>query len=331
MITATHSDIPADLESRVDSDPLIAGSTAVLGLGLLALGLVRALFAPTFAVEIRSWSTLFMAVVLQALPFLALGVVVSGLVAVFLSPTVLNRIVPKNVYLGVPAAALVGVALPGCECASVPVSARLMAQGVPGPAALAFLVASPAINPVVLIATAVAFPGQPKMVFARFVASVIAATVIGWVWAKWGTAPRVALPDERMLHERRILRFASTAHHDLLHAGSFLVIGAAATSTLQTLVPRSVIDQVAGLGALSVVALALLAFVLAVCSEADAFVVAGLQGFPSPPDLPSSWSGQWSTSSSSRCMQAPSDENSPRVSGRSCSSLQSHLRLSYLR
>ncbi len=277
MLTQTRQTVRIQPVRTVS--PLIDRGAKLLGIGFALLLAVRTIIAPEFAPGIQSWSTLFIAVVLQALPFLAMGVVISGLVAVFLSPTILKRIVPSNVYLGVPAAALAGVALPGCECASVPVSARLMSQGVAGPTALAFLVASPAINPVVLIATAVAFPNEPRMVVARFVASLLAATVIGWLWAKWGTAPRIELPDERQLRMGRIERFASTAHHDLLHAGSFLIIGAATTSTLQTIVPRTVIDHVAGLGVLSVLALALLAVVLAVCSEADAFIVAGLSRF----------------------------------------------------
>ena len=42
--------------------------------------------------------------------------------------------------------------------------------------------------------------------------------------------------------------FVETAEHDFLHAGGFLVIGAATAASLQTLVPRSVLDSVAGRG-----------------------------------------------------------------------------------
>ena len=69
--------------------------------------------------------------------------------------------------------------------------------------------------------------------------------------------------------------FVETAEHDFLHAGGFLIIGAAtAAASLQTLVPRSVLDSIAGRGLLGVLALAGLAVILAICSEADAFVAA---------------------------------------------------------
>jgi uncharacterized repeat protein (TIGR03943 family) len=70
-----------------------------------------------------------------------------------------------------------------------------------------------------------------------------------------------------------------TAQHDFLHAGGWLVLGAMTAATLQVVVPRSVLDGVADRQVLAVAALAGLAVVLAVCSEADAFVAASLNQF----------------------------------------------------
>lgn len=230
--------------------------------------------------SVQAWATVFVSICVQAFPFLVLGVTVSGALAAFVPPGALARLVPRHPVLGVPLAALAGVALPGCECGSVPIAGRLIACGAPPPAALAFLLAAPAINPVVLVSTAVAFPGRPAMVVARAVASVVAATTVGLVWAArgredWVARVRVATPATG----RRLDAFVDTARHDLLHAGGFLVVGAATAATLQTVVPRSVLDSVAGNGVVAVLALATLAVVLAICSEADAFVAAGLTQF----------------------------------------------------
>ena len=73
--------------------------------------------------------------------------------------------------------------------------------------------------------------------------------------------------------------FLVTAREDLLSAGGFLVIGAAAAAALQTLVPRAAVDVFAGSPVGSVLALAVLAVLLSICSEADAFVAAGLRQF----------------------------------------------------
>jgi uncharacterized membrane protein YraQ (UPF0718 family) len=109
----------------------------------------------------------------------------------------------------------------------------------------------------------------------------VAATVVGLLWARFG---RDGLLDgaRRRAHSQGGGRGAvllGTAQHDLLHAGGFLIVGAATAATLQTVVPRSALDAVADAGLLAALALAGLAVVLAICSEADAFVAAGLTQF----------------------------------------------------
>jgi hypothetical protein len=250
---------------------------AIVVLGLVAARVLLA--GVTDQPALQNWSTVFVAVTVQAMPFLVLGVAISGAVATFLSPERLARWLPRNRAVAVPVAALAGVVMPGCECGSVPVAARLAGGGVPGPAALTFLLAAPAVNPVVMVATAVAFPGRPEMVLARFLSSILAATVVGLLWTWKGDDSWT----ERLIVERpqgrAVARFSHAVEHDLLVAGGFLVLGAALTATLQTLVPRSVLDSVATSGPIAVLALGALAVLLAICSEADAFVAAGLAQF----------------------------------------------------
>ncbi len=229
---------------------------------------------------VANWSTIFVAVVVQATPFLVLGVAVSGAVTAFVPDGAITRVLPKRPVFAVPVAAVAGAALPGCECGSVPVARRLMGRGVAPAAALTFLLSSPAVNPVVLVATAVAFPGRPEMVLGRAVGGLLAAAVVGWVWTLLGR-------DDLLVRARRPVPgtgsplevFLATAQHDFLSAGGFLVVGAAAAATLQTVVPRAVVDAFAGSVWGSVLALAVLAVVLAICSEADAFVAASLRQF----------------------------------------------------
>jgi uncharacterized membrane protein YraQ (UPF0718 family) len=198
-------------------------------------------------------------------------------------------VLPRNPALAVPVAGVAGLALPGCECASVPVARRLMQQGVPSSVALAFLLAAPAVNPVVLVATAVAFPGHPEMVGARFAGSLATAVVTGWLWARFGKVRWFAeralarLPEDD--GRNRWLVFAETARHDLVDAGGFLVIGGLTAAVLNVVVPPSLVSAVGGHLVLGVVVMSLLAVVLALCSEADAFVAASLSTLPLLPRL----------------------------------------------
>jgi uncharacterized protein len=251
----------------------------LLVVALYSRGTLTGSFNP---VVLRTWTTVFVAIVVQALPFLVLGVLVSGAITALVSPLVLERLLPRPAVLAVPSAALAGAALPGCECASVPIAGRLCARGVQPAAALAFMLAAPAVNPVVLVATAVAFPGQPEMVLARFCGSLGTSITVGLLWSRVGDQRWVERARRRVSSAGdgpRWLAFSSAARHDLWDAGGWLVVGAAAAATLQVVVPRSLLLAVADHPALSALALGGLAVLLAICSEADAFVAASLREF----------------------------------------------------
>jgi uncharacterized membrane protein YraQ (UPF0718 family) len=233
------------------------------------------------AAGLRSWSTVFVSTFVQALPFLALGVTVSALIATFVSSSAVERVIPKRPVLAVPAAGLAGMALPGCECGAVPIAGRLMASGARPAVGLTFLLAAPAVNPVVLISTAVAFPGQPSMVLARYLASMAAAMTMGWLWIRRGREDLVHLRAAR--HgggDSRRDRMRNVMVHDFSHAGGYLVGGAMVAAGFQVLVPDRVIEAVSNNWVLAVLLMAVLAVILSLCSEADAFVAASLPGFP---------------------------------------------------
>ncbi|SDY11708.1 hypothetical protein SAMN05421504_104560 [Amycolatopsis xylanica] len=238
---------------------------------------------------LRTGSTVFVAVCVQALPFLVLGVLISGAIAAFVPARVLEKVLPRKQGAAVGVAGLAGVALPGCECASVPVARRLMGQGVAPAAALTFLLAAPAVNPVVMVATAVAFPGKPEMVAARFVGSLFTAMVMGWLWARWGKLEWITERALRRLPDvepgSRWKTFIETARTDLVEAGGFLVLGALISSAMGVLVPHQWFGVLSEQIVLGILVMAVLAVVLALCSEADAFVAASFSALPLLPKL----------------------------------------------
>ncbi|MFC3965697.1 permease [Nocardia jiangsuensis] len=268
---------------RVSSTWLLAGLVVA---GVLAQGLLAEAVAGS--VRARAAFTVFAGIFVQAVPFLVLGVVLSGLVAAFVSPRVLGKILPRNETAAIGVAGLAGAAVPGCECGVVPVARRLTDQGAPGAVALAFMLSAPAINPMVLIATAVAFPGEPGMVAARFAGSLATALLMGLLWSRLGQpgwmTPAPAHPHHTA-GRTRWETFTEAARHDLVQAAAFLVVGAAAAALLHVAVPPDWYAHLAGQLALAVLVLAVLAVLLALCSEADAFVAASMSALPLLPRL----------------------------------------------
>lgn len=262
------------------------GWQAWLVVGLLAAAFpLRQLVGPVLdQPAFQTWATIFLAIVVQSVPFLVLGVLLSGVISVLLSERMVARVVPRRPALAVPVAGIAGVGLPACECAVVPVANSLTRRGLPPAVALTFMLAAPAINPAVLVSTAVAFSGRVDMVAARFLASLLTAVVIGWIYV-WAAArfPALRLPDIRhRFHQdegSRWSRFAAAAWHDFLPAAGFLVLGAIVAAAINVWVPLRFVEAVADNAVLAVVALTLFAFVIALCSEADAFVAASLTAF----------------------------------------------------
>jgi uncharacterized membrane protein YraQ (UPF0718 family) len=246
-----------------------------------ALVLGRLFAAPLInARALEAWSTIFVAICVQALPFLVFGVTLSAAITAFVPASFWDNALPRRPALAVPTAACAGAVLPGCECASVPVAGGLMARGVRPSAALAFLLAAPAINPVVLVATAIAFPTNPDMVVGRFVASLVVAMVVGWVWMLFGKGEWLRIPTRaRGGAGGKWEDFRQAMRHDLMHAGGFLVVGGAAAATINVIVPADWVSGIAGITWLSVLTLAVLAVLMSICSEADAFVAASLNQF----------------------------------------------------
>ena len=257
----------------------------VLG-ALLAAVPVQAFLGPRLDSPVfQTWATVFLAIVVQSIPFLVLGVLLSGFISALLSEKLVARILPKNPALAVPMAGIAGIGLPTCECAAVPVAGGLARRGVPPAVALTFLLAAPAVNPAVIVSTAVAFQGRTDMVVARFAASMLVAVIVGWIYvAATKRVPALRMPHLRQVGhghggDTRLGRFVGAAWHDLLPAAGFLVIGAMIAAGINVLVPLNVVEAVADQLLVSILVLALFAFVVALCSEADAFIAVSLTAF----------------------------------------------------
>ena len=133
--------------------------------------------------QLNNGFTIFLSLLVEAMPFLLLGVLFSSLLLFFVDERKLVEKMPKNPLLGALVGSMIGFLFPVCECGNVPVARRFLIQGVPTPVAIGFLLAAPTINPVVIWATWTAFRDQPEIVILRVVFSLAIATIIGFVFS----------------------------------------------------------------------------------------------------------------------------------------------------
>ena len=259
-----------------------------------------------------AWA-IFQGLLLEAIPFLLLGVVIAGLARWLVPQGAWISRLPRHPVLAPITGALMGFALPACECGNVPVARRLLASGAPLGTGFGFLFAAPVLNPIVLASTWAAFPDQPWLLIARPLGAFLLAILLSLLLAQ---LPEAQLLETALLSERRLsqpLRKldllqrgsgligaplpASTAPRtqrpslrDVLDQSSrefldllaLLVLGCVIAATVQTWLPRSWLLAIGGAPTGSILALMLLAVVVSVCSSVDAFLALGFAAQVTP-------------------------------------------------
>ena len=230
--------------------------------------------------------TIFLGVVIEAAPFLLLGVLVSQALGLAVRRDRLAGWLPRGRLSSLAALAGVGALFPVCECGNVPVARRLVTRGVPVAAAMVFLLSAPALNPVVALSTYAAFREQPSIVGYRLVLTFVVAFGVGLLLSLHprpgellrggGDDPAWEPGPPAVSWRGRVGQFARGALGEFVEMGAVLVSGAALAALVQ--MARAALTGIGQGPALSVVAMMALAAVLSVCSTVDAFVALAYAG-----------------------------------------------------
>ncbi len=151
----------------------------IIGLWLASGWLVPSNLAP-LTNKLQGLVTTFQGIFIEALPFLSAGVIVSVLIGEFVKPQHLASFVPQNAFGASVFGSLLGLLFPVCECGAIPTSRRLLRKGAPAPMGIAFALAAPVVNPIVLISTSIAF-GDVRWALARVGFTIVIALTIGLI------------------------------------------------------------------------------------------------------------------------------------------------------
>lgn len=257
----------------------------MLGIGVVVVASLFAIdaFAPGFfadALPTRAQDglTLAISVLIESLPFVALGVLLSIVVQVWVPPGVIERWMPRRAWARRAVLSLLGMVVPVCECGNVPFARGLLMRGFSVPETLTFLIAAPIVNPIVIITTHQAFGFSDGILIARLLGGYAIANLIGWLYSRH-PSPDALLTDrfrdtcELVLDEpggrgrRSIAQFVI----ELRAVMPALIIGSALAGAVQVLIPRDVLLAIGSNPALSIVAMIVLAMVVSICSNVDSF------------------------------------------------------------
>ena len=268
------------------------------------------------AIRLQEMGTRFTAIIVTAFPLMVLGVLAFAIMEHVISRDRIIQLIPKQSWLAIPLAAILGVVLPVCDCGVVPTSRALLRREFGIAPALAFLIGAPVINPIVFVTTAIGFGFNYTIAITRLILTFVVATGVSFLaliafkddqleslilarQEKTLTVTRRA-SSRRARRQRRIaaVRLHSTtplppqlqaissivaaAGDELLDLGRFLILGALVAAAVQTFVPQSPLLSISQNVILSTVALMALASILSICSISDAPVAASFLGTFSP-------------------------------------------------
>nr|WP_214289306.1 permease [Bacillus subtilis] len=223
-------------------------------------------------------NSIFISILIEAIPFILIGVILSGIIQMFVSEEVIARIMPKNRFLAVLFGALAGVLFPACECGIIPITRRLLLKGVPLHAGVAFMLTAPIINPIVLFSTYIAFGNRWSVVFYRGGLALAVSLIIGIILSYQFRDNQLLKPDEPGHHHHHhtlLQKLGGTLRHaidEFFSVGKYLIIGAFIAAAMQTYVKTSTLLAIGQNDVSSSLVMMGLAFVLSLCSEVDAFI-----------------------------------------------------------
>jgi uncharacterized protein len=260
----------------------VVGAASVILLWL-ASGLLVPPALTRLSAQLQGLVTIFLGIFIEALPFLLAGVLTSSAIHLFVSPERVRRLSPRSPLLAALSGALLGLAFPVCECGSVPTTRRLLLKGAPLPLGMAFVLAAPAVNPIVIASTWVAFSGRPEIVLGRIGLTVLIAAAVGLILGRHPAPHQLLVPqhqdqddehdhDHRPHEQGRVRAVLTHASGEFFEMGRYLVIGGLIAATLQVIVPRTTLLALGQGPVVSILVLMALAVVLSICSTVDAFV-----------------------------------------------------------
>jgi len=259
----------------------------VMGYGLIALFIIAIICYQTIrsgvdvSTTINIFTTRFLSIFIEAVPFLVLGSIVSGLIEIYVKSEDILRWMPKNPLGAAIGGTFFGLVFPVCECGVVPVARRLFTKGLPIPMGISFLLAAPFMNPIVFASTYIAFGFGPVLI-GRFVITAIVAIVVGIIIGVFGKPEEVLraqsmntldnLCQPTVPLNNKFLRVLQLAGDEFFEMGRFLVLGCILASAMQTLIPQNSLLALGTGQITSVIFLQIVAFILSVCSTVDSFL-----------------------------------------------------------
>ncbi|WP_161598873.1 permease [Bacillus mesophilum] len=226
----------------------------------------------------------FIGILLEAIPFILIGVFISSIIQVFFKEEQIKKLIPKKPLPAFLAAITIAIITPVCECAIIPVVRKLIQKGVPIHAGVTILIGAPILNFIVFGSTYYAFQDDPFIYFGRIVICLLTAAIVSFIIYIYFSKENILKNQKSDFQSLDIpqnvrgdSKLKGILHHsanEFFIVGKYFMVGALLASVAQVFISETAMLNATQNTIIGTAFMMGLAFVLSLCSEADAFVAA---------------------------------------------------------
>lgn len=238
--------------------------------------------------KIKSVLAVSMGIVLEAIPFVLIGVILSSLMQNFIREEKILKIIPKNKIVGIVSALIMGFIFPVCDCGVVPITASFIRKKIPNYIAIIFMLSSPIMNPTVIFSTYYAFKDiYPGIVILRILLGIIVSIIVGIIISIIFRNKSV-LKDElnyldsivncncefcSVYNEKRGLKsFLTHIIDEFISVSKYLILGSIIAAIFQIVLPLELIYSFSTKDIIAIIVMIIFSYLISLCSTSDSFV-----------------------------------------------------------
>ncbi|KQL40256.1 hypothetical protein AN960_07235 [Bacillus sp. FJAT-25509] len=282
--------IATEKQSPVNSNRHFLIIICLLFVFLLYISSTTGLSSVFSTTKLQVFKMIFISIIIEALPFILIGVFVSAILQVFVTDQMVQRFIPKNPLLGIIAASVLGIIFPICECGMVPAIRKLIKKGMPLYVAVTFILVGPILNPIVFLSTLTAFRNQPTVAYYRMGLAFVVALIVGLIVFQFVKSNQLREQVDQTKHDHhhhdnkhntapnnKFIAIVGHAVNEFFDMGKYLVFGSIIVALLQIIISQSSLIELGKSGPSANFLMMGLGFILSLCSTSDAFVAQSLQ------------------------------------------------------
>lgn len=234
----------------------------------------------------QSMVTVFLSILMQAIPFILLGAFISSGIQIFASTGWIMKQISKGSWYSFVIASVAGFFMPICDCGMVPIISGLLKKETPLPQTITFWLSSSAVSPIVIISMLYAFPEQPYLAVVRVITGLMIGIMVGVILKLINLETKDVTKGNRRVQnigkdilelkydgiKGKIEAVFAGAKVEFFRVAEYVIVGALISAVLQTIMPQTMKSFIGNNMIVQFIVMIVAAMLMSTCSTSNAFI-----------------------------------------------------------